>query len=319
MDTFLSCDWGTSNFRLRLVRMQDLSVIATVQNNHGISTILKSWQQQNGAVDRKSYYTDFLHRQVTEMQGQVNTPLKGVPVVLSGMASSSIGLVELPYKKLPFHTNGADLTVQYIHNHENPLLVVSGACTEDDVMRGEETKIVGVAASLPLNDEEQWLLLPGTHSKHIGLRNGQVVAFQTFMTGEFFALLSGNSILAASVAAGGDWNDAANRKSFVEAVRRSLEIPVLQHSFRVRTNQLLKGFPPERNYYYLSGLLIGEELKTLGPGLPIHLMGGALHAQLYALACEALGIRVLSMPDADDALIKGQQVILSSHAHLFSA
>lgn len=313
MDTFLSCDWGTSNFRLRLVQMQDLSVITTVQNNHGISTILKSWQQQNGAVDRKSYYTDFLQQQITEMQRQVSSSLKGMPVVLSGMASSSIGLIELPYKKIPFRTDGTDLAIQHIHDNNNPLLIISGASTADDVMRGEETKVVGAAASITA--QELLIILPGTHAKHIRIRDGQVISFQTFMTGEFFSLLSSNSILAASIADDG----AFDRESFISAVQKSREIPLLEHSFKVRTNQLLKGFSPQRNYHYLSGLLIGEELKTLNPKLPVMLMGGSFHMRLYALACEALGIQITSMPDADEALIKGQQIILSAHRYLFSA
>lgn len=312
MDTFLSCDWGTSNFRLRWVRIADLQTLAVVQNDQGISQLAKAWLQQHG-ISRQDYYTDFLNRQIAEMEHQLGKAPDGIPVVLSGMASSSIGLMELPYKKLPFSTAGTDLSVQSLQNNQNPLLIISGACTEDDVMRGEETKIVGAAASLPDAGEEQLLLLPGTHSKHVWLRNGQVTAFRTFMTGEFFALLSGSSILAGSITEGGKLADPANRESFINAVQRSREVPLLAHSFKVRTNQLLKGLSPEQNYYYLSGLLIGEELRTLEPGMPVHLLGGALHTPLYTLACEALGINVVSALDADEALIKGQQVILSAH------
>ncbi|WP_346320800.1 2-dehydro-3-deoxygalactonokinase [Chitinophaga sp. YIM B06452] len=312
MDTFLSCDWGTSNFRLRCVRIADLQTLAVVQNDQGISQLARSWLQQHG-ISRQDYYTGFLNRQIAEIAHQLGKAPDGIPVVLSGMASSSIGLMELPYKKLPFSTAGTDLSVQSLQNNQNPLLIISGACTEDDVMRGEETKIVGAAASLPDAGEEQLLLLPGTHSKHVWLRNGQVTAFQTFMTGEFFALLSGSSILAGSIAEGGKLADPADRESFINAVQRSREVSLLAHSFKVRTNQLLKGLSAEQNYYYLSGLLIGEELRTLKPGMPVHLLGGALHTPLYALACEALGINVVSTLDADEALIKGQQVILSAH------
>ncbi|MGN7722212.1 2-dehydro-3-deoxygalactonokinase [Chitinophaga sp. 22620] len=315
MDTFLSCDWGTSNFRLRWVRNENLQALATVQNDQGISQVAKLWQQQ-GNIGRQAYYTRFLEKQIREMEYQLGKALDGVPVVLSGMASSSIGLLELPYKRLPFSTDGADLLARAFPNDKNPLLIISGACTGDDVMRGEETKIVGAAASLPVEGQEQFLLLPGTHSKHVWIRNGQVVSFQTFMTGEFFALLSGSSILAGSVAGGGGLEEPANRESFMSAVRRSREIPLLQHSFKVRTNQLLKGLPRERNFYYLSGLLIGEELSALKPGVAVHLLGGALHTPLYALACEALEISIASMQDADEALIKGQQVILSAQRRI---
>lgn len=311
METFLSCDWGTSNFRLRLIRTNDLQVLATVRNDQGISQIARAWQQQRD-IDRQTFYTSFLNDCIAEMEQQQGRSLNGTTVVLSGMASSSIGLVELPYSKLPFRTNGEDLITEQIQHQNNPLLVISGASTTDDVMRGEETKIVGAAASLSETAEEQIMILPGTHSKHVSIRNGQVISFQTFMTGEFFALLSGSSILAASVATGGELNEAANRESFINAVKQSREIPLLQHSFKVRTNQLLKGISKEQNYYYLSGLLIGEELKNIPSGQPVTLMGGSLHTQLYMLACDTLGITITATPDADEALIKGQKIILLS-------
>ena len=74
------------------------------------------------------------------MEQQQGRSLNGTTVVLSGMASSSIGLVELPYSKLPFRTNGEDLITEQIQHQNNPLLVISGASTTDDVMRGEENK-----------------------------------------------------------------------------------------------------------------------------------------------------------------------------------
>ncbi len=311
METFLSCDWGTSNFRLRLVRTEDMQVLATVRSDQGISQTSRAWQQ-HGHANRETFYTGFLNQRIAEMEQQTGRTLHGVTVVLSGMASSSIGLMELPYSKLPFRTSGEDLITEQIQNQHNPLLVISGACTTDDVMRGEETKIVGAAASLSETAEEQIMILPGTHSKHISIRNGQVISFQTFMTGEFFALLSGSSILAASVAAGGELSEAANRESFISAVKQSREISLLQHSFKVRTNQLLKGLSKERNYYYLSGLLIGEELKNIPPCQLVTLMGGSLHTQLYMLACDTLGIKITSTPDADEALINGQKLILLS-------
>lgn len=238
--------------------------------------------------------------------------LRGVPVVLSGMASSSIGLMELPYKKIPFRTDGSELEVQYFQSEDNPLLIVSGVCTANDVMRGEETKIVGAASLLSYTGQDQLLILPGTHPKHVVINHQQVVGFETFMTGEFFALLTTNSILSGSVEKSGSLNDPANRNSFISAVIACREIPLLHHSFMVRTNQLLKSMSKEQNYHYLSGMLIGEELKTIKTQ-SIYLLGAGVHNEPYVLACEMLGIKIAGMLDADKALIKGQQVILLLH------
>ncbi|MBZ4188703.1 2-dehydro-3-deoxygalactonokinase [Niabella beijingensis] len=313
MDTFLSCDWGTSTFRLRLVRISDLAVLATVRHQQGIAQAFTAWEQAGSGISRMEYYTGFLKQQIHLLQQQSGYPLNGLPVVLSGMASSSIGFLELPYKELPFAVDGTDLIVRSIPDDHHPLRIVSGACSATDVMRGEETKIVGVAGILPETDQELLLLLPGTHSKHLRICNRQVISFQTFMTGEFFALLSRNSVLAGSVATGADFTDTVNRDYFIKAVQQSRSISVLRHAFRVRTSQLLHNVSPEQNYYYLSGLLIGEELRALPPGVPVYLLGGAAHLPLYLQACETLGLPSVALMDADEALIAGQQRLLLNH------
>ncbi|SDC65494.1 2-dehydro-3-deoxygalactonokinase [Niabella drilacis] len=313
MDTFLSCDWGTSTFRLRLVGASDLVMQAAIQHQQGIARVAADWEQTGAAISRQVYYTTFLNAQVHVLEQQLGYSLAGVPLVLSGMASSSIGLMELPYKTLPFFTNGADLVLRAISNDRNPILLVSGACTSSDVMRGEETKIVGVADVLPVAEQELLLLLPGTHPKHVQVRGRRVTGFQTFMTGEVFSLLAEQSILAGSVIRNSDLGSAASREYFIRGVHLSRQHSFLHHVFGVRTNQLLKEIQPEQNYHYLSGLLIGEELKTLPPNQRVYLLGSTTHVQAYVLACEALGIRVSVLPDADQALVRGQQQLLQNY------
>lgn len=311
MDKFLSCDWGTSSFRLRLIRSEDLTVIAEVKNDVGIAETFRSWQEKGNPSDRRDYYTAIINDQIDVLGREADIPLQGVPVILSGMASSTIGLMELPYKELPFDINGMDLEVKVLNDGgaANPIIIISGARTEDDVMRGEETKMVGCASSLAVDEPEQLVILPGTHPKHITIKNQKVSGFKTFMTGEFFDLLSTESILSGSVEKDGNFNDPANRESFIKAVKTSQATELLHQSFMVRTNQVLKNIPKQQNFYYLSGLLIGAELKELKPGIPVYLLGGITHMPLYTLACEVLGIPVIRSLDADNALIKGQQII----------
>lgn len=313
MNKFLSCDWGTSSFRLRLIDTKDLKTIAEIKNDLGIAGIFKSWQENPGSSDRISYYTALLNEQIDQLSRKTGILLNGIPVMLSGMASSTIGLIDLPYKELPFHTDGADLEVRSLNNNGlNPLIIISGAKTEDDVMRGEETKIIGCAPDLGSTGQEQLVILPGTHPKHIIIKNQQAVSFETFMTGEFFDLLSTKSILSASVEKGGDFNTPLNRENFVKGVEASQHSDLLHASFMVRTNQVLKNISKQQNFYYLSGLLIGSELKGLKPSVPVYLLGGATHMSLYTTACESMGINIIGSMDADEALIKGQQVIFQN-------
>ncbi|WP_134089193.1 2-dehydro-3-deoxygalactonokinase [Olivibacter sp. XZL3] len=313
MDYFLSCDWGTSSFRLRLIQVKNLKTISEIKNDLGMLETFNRWQLAENPADRAQFYTSIIEDQLKIMSRQLSMSLQGIPVVLSGMASSTIGLMELPYKILPFAIDGSDLKFESLTSGKNAtsFLIVSGARTENDVMRGEETKIVGCAPLLAGDEREQLLILPGTHPKHIFIKNGRVIRFKTFMTGEFFDLLSTKSILASSIEAGGDLGDPLNRESFIQAVKASRTAGLLHNSFMVRTNELLKHISKQQNFFYLSGLLIGTELTDITPPSSVYLLGGSMHTALYTLACEVLGIDITKSLDADQALINGQRLLLS--------
>lgn len=310
MELFLSCDWGTSAFRLRLVRMQDLQVLGELKTDYGIASVYAAWREQT-ALDRQQWYKRHLLEQVEHLRLELGrASLSQLPMVISGMASSSIGMMELPYALVPAGLDGSGLKTEWLDLEGMKVLIISGLRTESDVMRGEETKLAGLLDQLPASERDQLILLAGTHPKHVVVRNRQVVDFTTFMTGEFFSLLSSQGVLAASVEKSGDLSRLTNRESFVNAVIRSRELPFLHHSFLLRTNQLLFNKSKEENYHYLSGLLIGEELKAVKAD-SVYLLGSQFHTSLYALACEVLGIKVIAVLDGDEALVRGQREILS--------
>lgn len=304
MKYFLSCDWGTTSFRLRLVETDSGNVIAEERSGAGIAGTYQQWQQTS--QPREAFFATIIDRQIDVLSERTGIPLQEVPVVLSGMASSSIGMVELPYKELPFGLSGADLTVHTFGR----FIIISGVCSENDVMRGEETKVIGCTVSLP---DTALLLMPGTHNKHLVVKGGQVVRFKTYMTGEFFDLLSTHSILAASVNSDGVLDDPACRDCFKLGLHAGQSENLLHAAFMVRTNQLLKKIPAVYNNFYLSGLLIGAELKEVPSNMPVFLVAGPVHIPLYTLACQILGIHVGAVIDADEALIRGQREIIKLH------
>ena len=320
MDYFFSCDWGTSSFRLRLIQAKDLKVLAETKNSHGISDTYKLWQQQTGtALTRSDFYVAIVVREIRSLQQDLKITTNDIPVLLSGMASSTIGMLDLPYQRLPFNLDSSDLKIESIEAtaETNPFLIISGACTDSDVMRGEETKIVGCASILDNGDQEQLLLLPGTHPKHVVIKNNQAISFKTYMTGEVFKLLSVNSILSASVEEGGDFDDFENQRLFRDGVAASRDSNLLHSIFMVRTNQILKKIPLRENLYYLSGLLIGAELKELKADVPICMVVGGVHGPLYHLACDQLNLNVNKEIDADLALIKGHEIIFSRFSDFY--
>ena len=166
MKLFFSCDWGTSMFRLRLVDAADAKILSEIKTGYGIATAFESWKQ-NGQDqnERISFYQAYLFDQVKKMATSFKESLANASIVLSGMASSSIGMLELPYKKLPFRCDGSDLVIHTIPSTQDmpSQIIISGVRSEADVIRGEETILAG--CDIEADDREQLFILPGTHSK----------------------------------------------------------------------------------------------------------------------------------------------------------
>ncbi|MEO8405774.1 MAG: 2-dehydro-3-deoxygalactonokinase [Chitinophagaceae bacterium] len=123
IEQFLSCDWGTSSFRLRLTDVKNNSVLTEIKTSDGIADIFQSWKQRNESEDnRKAFYLNYLFQQVEKVK--VSRELaNGLPIVLSGMVSSSIGMMELPYKKIPFNSEGSDLILHQENYNQHPLFI----------------------------------------------------------------------------------------------------------------------------------------------------------------------------------------------------
>jgi 2-dehydro-3-deoxygalactonokinase len=239
------------------------------------------------------------------------------------MASSSIGMLELPYSNLPFSLSGSDLTVHAMGSKADFLhdvLLISGVRSEQEVMRGEETQMIG----LFLSGTEKYpgkgiYILPGTHSKHIAVEEARMTGFESYMTGELFHVLGKYSILkdAVSETRSSALADPANRDAFNRGVLESARHPVLRSLFSVRSNQLFDRMSKEQNGFYLSGLLIGAELAGLQhKSGRIHLcIGNPIHC-LYEW-----GILQLGLADRTEIVPpeRMDQAIAAAHVHLFKA
>ena len=302
IEKILSCDWGTSSFRLRLINVADKTVLAEKTSGDGIAVVHSKWLQSGLAEnERIGFYTDILLAQIEKLE---NHSLAGVPVIISGMASSSIGMTELPYGDIPFRMNNTRLNVQGIlpgAKYPHEILLVSGLKTKDDVMRGEETMLLGCEIG---EEGEQLIIFPGTHSKHVLVKDNLLVDFKTFMTGEIFDLLSNKSILSKSVKIN-EW--FAHQNIFEKGLAEGAESNFLNAIFHVRTNQLFKSLNPEENYHFLSGILIGSELKRIaGTKIKILLVCGQPLYERYWRGLQLLcGKENLQYQDADKSLIAG--------------
>ncbi|CAN7334890.1 2-dehydro-3-deoxygalactonokinase [Variovorax sp. LjRoot84] len=208
--------------------------------------------------------------------------------LISGMAGSKQGWVEAPYCACP--SGRVEVGNAIVEIEPGRIAIVPGLSDlhdgVPDVMRGEEVQIFGAMALTGLADGV--FVLPGTHNKWATVKRGRVTGFRTFMTGEFYALLSRHSILARTLDAEAPLDEVA----FLEGVTQADNGQGLLHNaFGARTLALFERMSAGDLSSYLSGLLIGEELRTqsIHAAGDLVLIGTPALTQRYLLALQASG------------------------------
>lgn len=339
MSHFLSCDWGTSTLRLRWVSTSPLEVLEEVRSEWGAARLQAAVLEEFGDDDpttiaehREARFDSTLRDAVQALAEKQSANPKELPVVVSGMATSTIGWRELPYGVLPLRLDGAGLPTAKLEANAlrtNAILLVSGVREAADVMRGEEVEILGLLNAAEYADYRQssLLILPGTHSKHVRIDREEIVAFATFMTGELFEVMSQASILRNSVDADslvtGWWQEkSAQYAAFQEGVDCAQRTPLSSALFSVRARQVLEHQAPEWGAAYLSGLLVGYELlsafDSVDEGVPILFCGAERLLGPYRLACETMDctdrIEMATAQSIDLAVPRAHALLQSNEA-----
>lgn len=276
----IGIDWGSSNLRVALIDGQG-RLLARRDSAAGVFTV------QDGAFAAALWplCADWL-------------AAHPVPLLACGMVGSRQGLLEVPYLPCPAGLAelapalgratlappsgqpGAALTLHIVAG-----LVAGSANTGWDVMRGEETQLLGgvpggVTDGVPRGAADgvadggasapagraarnaagsgQLTVMPGTHSKWVQRApDGRIQAFQTYLTGELFELLSRHSSLAKVMA-----TPQPSPEAFALGLQQAQDQSLDNLLFRVRTAGLMGQLPAHALPDYLSGLLIGAEVRS---------------------------------------------------------
>ena len=272
----VAIDWGTSSLRGALLA-PDGQVLEERSAPRGILSV-----EAGGFADLfETLFGDWM-------------AAPGTHCVISGMAGSKQGWVEAPYCPCP--AGLPEIRERVIDIEPGRIAIVPGLRDEHDgvpdVMRGEEVQIFGAMALTGLR--EGLFVLPGTHNKWVRVSGGRVTGFRTFMTGEFYALLSQHSILARTIEPGAPLDEAA----FLQGVTTSDNGEGLLHNaFGARTLGLFERMSAPQLASYLSGVLIGEELRTqaVHAAADVVLIGSPVLTQRYALALESDGRKLRTL------------------------
>ena len=279
---WIAVDWGTSN--LRVWAMGSDAILAEAQSDAGMGRLSQ----------------DGFEPALLELIAPWLSDGRVTPVIACGMVGSRQGWCEAPYRSVPCTpVDRAALVRVPVRDARISVMIAPGLkqMRPADVMRGEETQIAGALALYPGFDGI--LCLPGTHSKWAHVSAGEVVSFQTFMTGEIFALMSTQSVLRHGMAGDG-WEDAAFDAALSDALSRPESVAA--RLFSLRAEGLIASLSAAGARARLSGLLIGMELaatKAYWLGQPVAIIGSERLSRTYARALAAQGAqaRILSGRD----------------------
>jgi 2-dehydro-3-deoxygalactonokinase len=298
---FIAGDWGTSRLRLYLCDARG-SVLARGEGEGAavpdcagrFAAAVAAWDKAHGIL----------------------------PAVLGGMVGSTIGWKEVPYLNCPakpqtiagaaLHVDAGGRAVAIL-----PGLSCTGRTGAPDVMRGEETQILGAFRLHPdLARGRRLFCLPGTHAKWVAVQSGAVMDFQTALSGELFELLRRHSVLARD---GGEVDsDSPALTHGLDLVRANPDADLLHLLFSTRARVVTGQMAKNDAASYLLGLVLGKDiataLKLFGRNGPVHLICTPQLAALYGRALNAYDVPFAAIA-GDAAALAG---LVHAHAEIFS-
>ncbi len=292
---WLIIDWGTTNFRA-FAMAQDGREIDRIEKHIGLLSIQHGQFSQALEQVLSGWITDY----------------RKLPIFMAGMVGSQQGWHDVPYVTTPAKIGdvannaftfdlewGAKASIYPGVKHKN-------AQSQFDVMRGEEVQLIGARALLATDDFHA--VLPGTHSKYAHVTNGVIQSFSTYMTGEMYSVLSKHTILGKDLSpAKAEFDSVA----FLKGVEESSVESLTNQLFLARTHRLFKQLNSDDVLDYLSGLLIGHEVKSI-IGLincrkePLNLIGSYQLSKKYEMALNSLGF-ISQVLDGEECFIEGMK------------
>lgn len=291
-DSFIAIDWGSTN--LRAWRYERGKCVDSVQSEAGVTRLAGRSPQQV----------------FTELMARWHEPL---PVVMAGMIGSNAGWLQVPYLSCPIRLKQvAERLIAVKQPLPVKVWIVPGVCVERadncNVMRGEETQLIGAYAEQPT----ALYVMPGTHSKWVQMDGDTLMDFRTVMTGELHHLLLNHSLIGVGLT-----EQRSNPQVFEHGLKMGLdEKHIVRRLFETRAAHLLGKLEKSAVSDWLSGLLIGNEVAQMQRQYPLPadavltVIGNSKLSERYAQALNLAGVRH-RMLDGDRAFQSGIRSIVN--------
>jgi 2-dehydro-3-deoxygalactonokinase len=282
---WLILDWGTTNFRA-FAMSKNGNLIDRVEHKLGLLQV------------KEGRFADELY---TVLQDWLGT-FEHLPIFMAGMVGSAQGWVNVPYVTTPVKLeNLAKSTYQFTLPWGAEATIIPGVSHRDesgnyDVMRGEEVQLLGLLELTGRSTVES--VFPGTHCKHVELKENTLISFKTFMTGELFSALSDHTILGRGLP-----EQHSSNLAFERGVLESETGRLTNQLFKVRTHRLFGIVDDSEIFDYLSGLLIGNEVRELNMQ-HIYIIGSQSLCERYSRVCQLLD-KTSEHISGDDSFLAG--------------
>lgn len=274
MEPFIALDWGTTRVRAALI------------DGNGVVVEERLGESGVGELDATGFGARF---------SQLTDGWKASYSIACGMIGSRQGWSEAAYMQCPAPLAGLSKNLASVATDKGMMYIVPGLTVQrstgsHDVMRGEESQLAGLLSHHP--EFTGTIVLPGTHSKWVKMRDGVVVDFLSFMTGDLYEAISNHTLLQHSIDQHRDgWSEAA----FLVGVEAALQSAgaIWSRLFGIRADSLIEGPDDRSQREYLSGLLIGSEFasaRTEGfDADDLVIIGGEKMIAIYEIAARASG------------------------------
>jgi 2-dehydro-3-deoxygalactonokinase len=295
---FIAVDWGTSNARFALCDAQGTAL---------------ELRKGPGAAESRGRFAEVFDANTMDWRERHD----GLPAYLCGMAGSAFGWVEAPY--LPCPTELEELAESTVRARDGVQVMPGMRCTNPlgapDVMRGEETQLLGALRSGEVKGlGRQLVCMPGTHTKWAALSGDVLQEFLTAPTGELYAALCDHTVLVRDRATPKDFVREEFERGLAEATRHPGLL--LHQIFQARSLRLDKQLAAEGAPSWISGLLIGADVdgaltlfREHEATDPVYIIGTPELTASYATALTRRGRKPVE--------IDGGRAALAGLAHVF--
>ncbi|MFC6669518.1 2-dehydro-3-deoxygalactonokinase [Marinobacterium aestuariivivens] len=294
-------DWGSSNFRAFLIDGESGQCLDRRASERGLKSL------------RSDQFAEYCAAELTDWR-----QADALPVYMAGMVGSARGWMETPQLDLPLDSAGLAAGVRAVPDFDNGWILPGARVLgehEVDVMRGEEVQALGALAIAGLGDA--MLCLPGTHSKWVRAGGGRLLDFTTLMTGELYQAVRFHTLIGEPARDESTFEPEA----FALGLDRVHESPggVLHALFEGRSRMLQAGLAAPAVASYLSGVLIGEEIRCMRqahPALEALLLVGAERLRApYSQALHYAGLEPRWI-DSDRASLAGMLEVARRHREM---